>query len=410
MFRRSPRLALVVLAAAAFSSVRARRAHADEPLPLVHPLYVHLPDAPEDDALRRAFTAAAGRYRLHPVEVVDVPVPPAPHAPDWLRAGVLNTQKIAFGEALHDLDAAAVEVSTTGGAGLSTDELADLYVNRAIATAHADWNATADAPPNEARTRAYADYLRAATIAPARTLNTRETPPQALADFTRAVAELRQRPRGSLTVSGSADAQVSLDGGPTMPVAGGLVLRDLVAGEHLIRVEELGHAGWGAVVAFNPPTQDVVIPPRAGLGLDGATAASHARRMGARFALVLEPKGGPHAPIGVRLIDTTGQERDAVVLPPANEAGTIDAAVMRLDEAARRLVQAEAQAGTPPPTAATGDTGALAPPILIGQPAPKAKLGEDPAAWARDHWPLLTAIGVVLTSSIVLGVAVSANH
>ena len=146
------------------------------------------------------------------------------------------------------------------------------------------------------------------------------------------------------------------------------------------------------------------------LGLDGATAASHARRMGARFALVLEPKGGPHAPIGVRLIDTTGQERDAVVLPPANEAGTIDAAVMRLDEAARRLVQAEAQAGTPPPPAATGDAGALAPPILIGQPAPKAKLGEDPAAWARDHWPLLTAIGVVLTSSIVLGVAVSANH
>ncbi len=96
-------------------------------------------------------------------------------------------------------------------------------------------------------------------------------------------------------------------------------------------------------------------------------------------------------------------------MPPANEAGTIDAAVMRLDEAARRLAQAEAQAGTPPPPAATGDTGALAPPILIGQPAPKAKLGEDPAAWARDHWPLLTAIGVVLTSSIVLGAAVSAR-
>src|SRR5947207_2267415 len=144
MSRRSPRLALVVLAAAALPSVRAGRAHADDPLPLVHPLYVHLPDAPEDDALRRAFTAAAARYRLRPVEVVDVPAPAAPRAPEWLRAGVLNTQKIAFAEALHDLDAAAVEVSTTGGAGLSTDELADLYVNRAIATAHADWNATAD--------------------------------------------------------------------------------------------------------------------------------------------------------------------------------------------------------------------------------------------------------------------------
>ena len=391
--------------------MRARRAHADEPLPLVHPLYVHLPDAPEDDALRRAFTAAAGRYRLHPVEVVDVPTPPAPRAPEWLRAGVLNTQKIAFGEALHDLDAAAVEVSTTGGAGLSTDELSDLYLNRAIATAHADWNATADAPPNEARTRAYADYLRAATIAPARTLNTRETPPQALADFARAVAEIRQRPRGSLTVSGSADAQVSLDGGPTMPVAGGLVLRDLVAGEHLIRVEELGHAGWGTVVAFNPPTQDVVIPPARGAGA-GRRDRRVARPPDGRAVRAGAGTEGRPARPDRRASDRYEPDRNATpwCCRPPTRRGRSTSAVMRLDEAARRLVQAEAQAGTPPPPAATGDAGALAPPILIGQPAPKAKLGEDPAAWARDHWPLLTAIGVVLTSSIVLGVAVSANH
>jgi len=411
MFRCSPRFSVSIVAiAAAFAPARARaQAPTDVEVPLVHPLYVHLPDAPEDDALRRAFTAAAARYRLHPVEVVDVPAPAAPRAPDLLRAGVLDTQKIAFGEALHDLDAAAAEVATTGGAGLSTDELSDLYLNRAIATAHADWNATADAPPTEARTRAYADYLRAATIAPARTPPARETPPQAMADFARAAAEIRQRPRGSLSVSGSADALVALDGGPAMPVAGGLVLRDLVAGEHLIRVEEVGHAGWGAVVAFNPPAQEVTIPPRPVLGLDGATAAMHARRMGARFALVLEAKGGPHAPVGLRLIDTAGQERDAVLLPPASEAGMIDSGVMRLDESARRFAQAETQPAGPPP-AATADAGALAPPVLIGSQTPKARLGEDPLAWARDHWPLLTAIGVVLTSSIVLGVAVSANH
>src|SRR6476469_7954304 len=240
MFRRSPRFSFLIAAAAvAFAPARAARAQGSDQISIVHPLYVHLPDAPEEDALRRAFTAAAARYKLHPVEVVDVPAPAAPRAPDLLKTGILNTTKIAFAEALRDLDAAAAEVASTGGAGLSTDELSDLYLHRAIATAHADWNATADAAPTEARTRAYADYLRAATIAPARTLNTRETPPQALADFARAVAEIRQRPRGSLTVSGSADAQVSLDGGPTMPVAGGLVLRDLVAGEHLVRVEEV---------------------------------------------------------------------------------------------------------------------------------------------------------------------------
>src|SRR6185295_18674973 len=125
MLRRSTRFAPVLVIAAAIVSVRAARA--DEPLPIVHPLYVHLPDAPEEDALRRTFTGAAARYKLRPVEVVDVPAPPAPRAPELVRTGVLNAQKIAFGEALHDHDAARAEVATTGAAGLSTDELSDLY-------------------------------------------------------------------------------------------------------------------------------------------------------------------------------------------------------------------------------------------------------------------------------------------
>jgi hypothetical protein len=408
MVRRRPRFVVVFLTAAALVSTRAARA--DEPLPLVHPIYVHLPDAPEEDALRRAFTAAAARYKLHPVEVVDVPAPTAPRAPDLLKTGILNTTKIAFGEALRDLDAAAGEVASTGGAGLSTDELSDLYLHRAIATARADWNATAAAPPSDARTRAYADYLRAAALTPARTLNEREIPPQAVADFGRAVAEIRQRPRGTLTVSGSADAQVALDGGPLMPVAGGIVFRDVVHGDHLIRVEELGHVGWGAAVALNQPSQEVAIPSRALLGLDGATAAAHARRMGARFALLLEPKGGAHAPIGLHLIDASGQERDAVLLVAAgSETGMLDSGVMRLDETARRLAQADAQSGTPLPSPAQAG-GELAPPMLLAQPAAKAKLSEDPAAWARDHWPLLTAVGVVVLSSIVLGAAVAGDR
>ena len=105
MFRRSPRLSRsLVLAAAALASARAG-ARTDEPLPLVHPLYVHLPDAPEDDALRRAFTAAAARYRLHPVEVVDVPGAARPararvasgrrpqHAEDRVRRGAARPRR-----------------------------------------------------------------------------------------------------------------------------------------------------------------------------------------------------------------------------------------------------------------------------------------------------------------------------
>jgi hypothetical protein len=401
-FRVALATALVVAAAGV--------AAADESPRLVHPIYAHLPETPEENAGKRVFAAAALRYRLGPVEVVDVPAPAAPRAPEMARAGVVNAQKIAFGEALRDLDAAASEAAATGGAGFSTDELSDLYLFRAMATARADWKATAAAPPTDERTRAYGDYLRAAALTPARKLNPREIPPQVIADFARAVEEVRQRPRGTLTVRGPADAQVALDGGAPLPVKGGVSFRDLVYGEHLVRVEEAGHAPWGAAVSFAQTTVDIDIPARAALGLDDATAATHARRMGAQFALVAEPKGGPHAGMALRLVDLSGKERDAALVLGGAESGLLDAAVMRLDESARKIAQADAQAGTPAVVAAAGDTSALAPPMLIAPPQPRASFSEDPAAWARDHWPLLTAVGVVVLSSIVLGAAVAGDR
>jgi hypothetical protein len=382
-------------------------AYADDTreIPLVHPLFVHLPDAAENDAARTAFTAAATRYGLHPVEVIDIPAPPEPRAPDLLKIAVINTMKLAFTDALRDLDAAVAEVTASGGRGLSTDDLATLYLTRAIATAQVNWNATAADPATPERTRAFDDYLRAAALAPARALNPREIPPQALADFTRAVEEVRKRPRGTLTVQGSADARVTLDGGAPLPVAGGVRVRALVCGEHLIAVEELGRAPFGAAISFGQPTQDFVIPARPPLSLDAATAAAHARRMGAKFALVCEPMGGSRTPIALRLIDDTGAQRDAAMIMSRGETGLLDAGVMRLDEQARRLAQV-----TPPPAAAAPPAPTnLPPPVLIAAPPAKARFADDPAAWARDHWPLLTAIGVVTLSTVVFSLAVASD-
>ena len=131
MFGRISRFACALSGALLLASSSAR---ADD-APLVHPIYAHLPDAPENDSARQLFTAAATRYNLRPVEVVDVPAPAAPHAPDNVRIGLLNAQKLAFTEAQHDLDAAAAEIATTGGAGLTVAELGDLYLFRAMATA-----------------------------------------------------------------------------------------------------------------------------------------------------------------------------------------------------------------------------------------------------------------------------------
>ncbi len=336
MSHRSFRVALL---AAGASLAATSPAQAADPPPLVHPIFAHLPDAPENDVGRTRFTAAATHYNLRPVEVVDVSAPAEPHAPNDTRMGILNAQKLTFGEAQHDLDAAAAEVATTGGAGLTAAELGDLYLYRAMTTARADWKATAAAPSTEARTKAFDDYLRAATILPNRVLNSRELPPQVVADFQRAVEVVAKRPRGTLVVKGPADAQVALDGGALMPIAGGVTFRDLPNGEHLVRVEQIGHAPWGTIVPFGQPTLEVEVPARTALVLDDATAIAHARRMGARFALVGMPKGGPGAPLEISLVDTaSGARLDAALVPTVGEAGQIDAAVMRLDEEARRVV------------------------------------------------------------------------
>jgi hypothetical protein len=390
-------------------------AEADQPvtppvaLPLVHPIFVHMPDAPDDDLARREFTAATSHYGLYPVEVIDVPAPAPPHAAEALKSGITKATTIAFADALKDLDAAAAEVATTGGAGLSTTDLSDLYLYRAMASAGADWNAQAGRPPGaEAgpRAKAYADYLRAATIAPTRTLSTRELPPQVIADFGRAAEEVRGGARGTLTVRGPAGAQLSLDGGTASAVAGGVTFRDLPYGEHFVHVDEIGRAPWGTVVNVGAPTQELEIPPsRVVLSLDDGVAAAHARRMGARFALLGEPKPGPGNVIELRLIDGSGTHRDAARVSITEEHGGVDAAVMRLDEQARRLQQA-GQAGAnlaaAPPAAS--------PPVLLAAPPAKARFRDDPAAWARDHWPLLTAAGVLLGTAVVLGITVAADH
>src|SRR6476620_2964126 len=138
--RRWPRLWSLLLLV---SLPRIARADDTREVPLVHPVFVQLPDVAEDDATRRAFTTAATRYGLHPVEVIDIPAPPAPKAPDLITIAVINTLKLSFDDALRELDAAVAEVAASGGRGLSTEQLSTLYFTRAMATARVDWNATA---------------------------------------------------------------------------------------------------------------------------------------------------------------------------------------------------------------------------------------------------------------------------
>jgi hypothetical protein len=387
------------------------RAAADEDaIALVHPIFAQLPDQPENDVTRRAFAAAATRYKLQPLEVIDIPAPPEFKTPATLRTTIAKVVKLDFDGAMPELDAAAAEVAETGGAGLSTAELSELFLYRGMATARATWKSPAapESPEaNPARAHAFDEYLRAAALAGDKAPNPRELPPQVIADFARAVAEVRQRPRGTLIVTGDADAMLSLDGAPAVRVGGGVTVRDLPFGEHLLAVDELGRARWGTHLTVGAATVEQVIPQRAALGLDDAVAADHARRMGARFALVAERKPGPGARLELRLIDLAGKKRDGALLSTTgDERGTIDASVMRLDEQARKIVQLELAEGTVvPQPAPTPPAPGQPAPVLLAPPRHKATFQEDPAAWARDRWPLWTAVGVLIGSAVVLSIA-----
>ncbi|HSS37990.1 MAG TPA: hypothetical protein VLT58_04415, partial [Polyangia bacterium] len=258
------------------------------------------------------------------------------------------------------------------------------------------------------------DYLRAATLMPDRAPNARQLPPQALADLQRALDIIHKRPRGTLLVKGPADALIALDGGALQPLGGGVTFKDLVFGEHLLRVEQIGFAPWGTAIPFGQPEMEIDVPARPPLALDAATAAAHARRMGARYALVATPKGGPGAPVELSLVDSaTAAPRDAALVATAREPGQMDAAVMRLDEEARRLTLEQQQNGggaVPVAPIAAADGAAMGPPLLLTPAAQKAHFRDDPAAWARDRWPLLTAIGAFALTAVVLSAVVASDR
>ena len=116
-------------------------------------------------------------------------------------------------------------------------------------------------------------------------------------------------------------ALVTFDGQPPLSARGGVTFKGAY-GEHLISVEEPGRAPWGSSVLVNSPSSNITIPGRAALTLDDAVAAAHARRMGAKFALVAELRlGEGPAELQQRLVDITGIRHDATVVSLTTEPG-----------------------------------------------------------------------------------------
>ena len=104
--------------------------------------------------------------------------------------------------------------------------------------------------------------------------------------------------------------------------------------------------------------------------------------------------------------------RDAAVEPIAGDEGALDAAVMRLDEQARRLDRGRTAPLVPAGPTATSDSVApvILPPVLVAPAPARPRLGEDPAAWVRDHWPLVAAVGALVGTALVLSIGVASDQ
>jgi hypothetical protein len=367
----------------------------------IHPIF-GASDVPQSDVAHKAFTAAVGRHQMGPVEVMDVPGPPDPRAKALLATGRAAVESKRFADAEVALRAAANEAQATGAAGLTTAELADVFLYLGMALQQADWK-DPPAPPTEITPGpAREAYLRAAVLAGDRVLLPRQFPPLAIASWQLALAEVKKRPRSNLIVRVPETALVSIDGGELR--SGLLPTLDLVQGEHWVRVEDPGRRRYGAMVVLNEPSREIEVDAQPVLSVPVAPAAAQARREGAAFALLAELRPGRPAMIQLRLLHAANAEQRDSALVPVSDASALEAAVVHLDEVARR--QRFGESTTAVISAPALGEIALAPvdarPVGVNE-----RLGDSPGAWLKTRWPVLTAVGVAVGAALVLGVMVA---
>lgn len=299
----------------------------------------------DDAAARDRAQARARDAGLAWIDLTPAP-PPAPTAAASLRAGQDAYAELRWDDALAALDAAIAEAWRTGGADLGTTELSDAFLYRGlVATQRGD---TAGA---------WDDLVRAAVIAPARTLDPLRFPTRAVEAFDRARAAVAVLPRARLAVE-APGCDVVIDGGIAREA-------EVPHGEHVVRVLCTGRAPWGervalaADTALAPPPDDAAAPPT-----DDALAQLATER-GVVAVLAIVVRDGTAA---VKVVSAQGE----VTAIASGRTDELDAAIDRV----------------------------LAPPPVIVQAAKRP--------WWRSPW-LWAAAGATVATAVILPFALGGD-
>jgi hypothetical protein len=307
--------------------------------------------AARDAIARTAAVAGAAFVDLSPAP------PPAPAAASLLARGVEHFEALRLDEAEAALDEALADARRTGAAGLSTTQLSDLFLHRALV--HTQRGGTP---------RAWDELLRAASVDPARHLDPARFPPKVIAAFQRAAAAVAGGGFGKLIVSAPPGCRVLIDGraGDAPP--------QLPHGEHFVRRECPGERAAGAVVLLAQPSQTLELPRAAAEAPGDAALLALARERGASRLLYATVRASSLAPPTVRLRLVDGRN-------------------------GKTLSEATAAAGDPQSVRSATER-LLVPSGVVVTPAPPPR-----ERWYEKPW-LWAVAGAALTAAVLLPLVV----
>jgi len=285
------------------------------------PLLLYYSSATADDS-RAAVEGVARRNGTAFLDLSPVD-PPPPKAGQYLNRAIDAYHDLKYDTALAQIDLALAEVDGSGGAGLTTSELSDLFLYRALVVTE-----QGDSP------RAWDDLVRAAALDPTRKLDPVRFSPRSAEAFQRAVDAVNKAERAVLSVEAPAGCKVFVDGRALDPAQAQVPI-----GEHFVRVTCEGSVPYGARVVVSEPQQTVVpvlAPPKTVDINDAAKLVE--RRGGTAFIVALVDRSpGADGTLAIRLYDVATVSAKGSVIVGLD--GDISAAVQRLiDQVVRPTV------------------------------------------------------------------------
>jgi hypothetical protein len=217
------------------------------------------------------------------------PQPPAPpQAPRLVHDGVEHYAALRFEDAWKALDKVVAELEHSGGAGLTTGELSDVFLYRALIR-----SVQGDAS-------AWDEFVTSATVDPVRALDPVRFAPRVVEQFERARASVASQPRVALAIAAPTGCTAVIDGAPA-GLAG-----EVVAGPHWIQAACPGLPPWGQRIVAVAPRTEVAATPKPWQPPGEDELLIQARTAGAQAFVVVAIAGGVAT---LRVIGVDGRER-----------------------------------------------------------------------------------------------------